>query len=93
VLLQQRESTKESLGKETDAAIILQLTCILLYQQSTGAIVNLPGRNVPTVLEALKVDLVEEHYSKLIKFQSKIYQIFNLASVHGKGALKNILLI
>ncbi len=60
-----------SLEKETDAAIILQLTCILLYHQSKGVILNLPGRIVPIVLEALKDDVIEEQFSKLIKFQSK----------------------
>ncbi len=69
-LLQLRETTKLNLEKENDPATILQLTCILLYYTSTNFMLNFPGRLVPTVLESIKKNIVEDSYSKLIKLQS-----------------------
>jgi hypothetical protein len=73
MLLQLRESTKESLENETDPATVLHLTSTLLFFHSTGQILNSPGRCVPNILEFLRDDILEETYNKLIYFQSKIF--------------------
>lgn len=75
IVMQQRESTKMSLEKETDPAAILQQTCMLLYHQSTGTIVNFPGRMVPTILETLKPVVQAKHFDQLLDFQSKFFQM------------------
>jgi hypothetical protein len=73
IVLQHRESTKMSLEKEKDPAAILQQTCMLLYHQSTGMIVNFPGRMVPMILETLKPVVHAEKFDKLHDFQSKFF--------------------
>jgi len=44
VVLQLRESTKESLRKEQDPATVLHLVSILLHHHFTGLMLNAPGR-------------------------------------------------
>jgi len=70
--LQLRENTKASLEGENDPATVLHLTCTLLFFYSTNHFLNSPGRCVPTVLEYLRADLLDESlYTKLSNFQSK----------------------
>lgn len=79
ILLQLRESTKASLEAEKDAATVLQLTAILLYQQSTGQMVNAPGRCVPNIIENLRPSLSEEVFGKLIDFQNLVIETISKA--------------
>ena len=69
IILQHKERARESLEKESDPATILHLVCIILFAQSTGLILNFPGRMVPNVLEFVKNDIIDEAYTKLVKFQ------------------------
>ena len=62
---------KIQFGTEKDAASVLQLASILLYQQSTGQMINAPGRCVPDIIEQLRPSLSEEALNKLIDFQSE----------------------
>ena len=70
VLLQIRESTKESLKEEKDAATALHLTSILLFHASTGLMLNAPGKFVPHIIQLMRNELREDTFQKLIGFQS-----------------------
>ncbi|CAF0946717.1 unnamed protein product [Brachionus calyciflorus] len=74
VLLQLRESTKESLNEEKDPATVLHLVCLLLFYFSTNQFLNAPGRCVPNILEFLRTNLIDETYTKLIYFQNVIIE-------------------
>ncbi|RNA34867.1 E3 UFM1- ligase 1 [Brachionus plicatilis] len=74
VLLQLRESTRASLAEEKDPAIVLQLSCLLLFFFSTNLFLNAPGRCVPNILEFLQPNLKEETYNKLISFQNAVIE-------------------
>lgn len=81
MILQLRESTKESLNKEEDPAAVLHQVCVLLYHHSTGHVLNAPGRCVPSILDALKSDLKSDAFNKLTDFQSNEKKILIKSSL------------
>ncbi|XP_052238485.1 E3 UFM1-protein ligase 1 homolog [Dreissena polymorpha] len=64
-----RQTLLEQLHTETDPAMTLHLTCVILFHKVTQAILHLPGRCVPLVLTFLKNHLEPEKFQELINLQ------------------------
>ncbi len=77
--MEMRETLARSLEENsTDCAVILQLVAVVLYYDFTGFMLNIPGKCVPDVLDALKPSLNDEAFRKLVLLQSMEYLVYTL---------------
>ncbi|XP_040284715.1 E3 UFM1-protein ligase 1 isoform X1 [Bufo bufo] len=72
VLFQHRQALIEQLKVTEDAALVLHLTSVLLFQLTTHCMLHAPGRCVPQIISFLSTKIPEEQYSLLVKYQSLV---------------------
>ena len=66
-----RQALCEQLTSETEPAMTLHLTTVILFQKFTQNIIHIPGKCVPQVLVFLKDHLDDENYLELVKLQGE----------------------
>ncbi|XP_056422121.1 E3 UFM1-protein ligase 1 [Hyla sarda] len=72
VLFQHRQALVEQLKVTEDAALILHLTSVLLFQFTTHCMLHAPGRCVPQIISFLHTKIPEEQHSLLANYQSLV---------------------
>ncbi|XP_069830857.1 E3 UFM1-protein ligase 1 [Dendropsophus ebraccatus] len=72
VLFQHRQALIEQLKVTEDAALVLHLTSVLLFQFATHCMLHSPGRCVPQIISFLSTKIPEEQHSLLLNFQSLV---------------------
>lgn len=72
VLFQHRQALIEQLKVTEDAALVLHLTSVLLFQFSTHCMLHAPGRCVPQIISFLSTKIPEEQHSILVNYQSLV---------------------
>ncbi|KAM3931952.1 E3 UFM1-protein ligase 1 isoform 1-T1 [Leptodactylus fuscus] len=72
VLFQHRQALIEQLKVTEDAALVLHLTSVLLFQFTTHCMLHAPGRCVPQIISFLSTKIPEEQHSLLVNYQSLV---------------------
>ncbi|XP_072264766.1 E3 UFM1-protein ligase 1 [Pyxicephalus adspersus] len=72
VLFQHRLALIEQLKVTEDAALILHLTSVLLFQFTTHCMLHAPGRCVPQIIAFLKSKIPEDQHRLLVSFQGLV---------------------
>ncbi|XP_077343348.1 E3 UFM1-protein ligase 1 [Lithobates pipiens] len=72
VLFQHRLALIEQLKVTEDAALVLHLTSVLLFQFTTHCMLHAPGRCVPQIIAFLKSKIPEDQHSLLVNYQSLV---------------------
>ncbi|XP_069582446.1 E3 UFM1-protein ligase 1 [Ranitomeya imitator] len=72
VLFQHRQALIEQLKLTEDAALVLHLTSVLLFQLTTHCMLHAPGRCVPQIISFLSTKIPEEQHSLLVNYQSLV---------------------
>ncbi|XP_063773080.1 E3 UFM1-protein ligase 1 [Pseudophryne corroboree] len=72
VLFQHRQALIEQLKITEDAALVLHLTSVLLFQLNTNCMLHAPGRCVPQIIAFLNTKLPEDQHSLLTNYQSLV---------------------
>ncbi|XP_075453607.1 E3 UFM1-protein ligase 1 [Ascaphus truei] len=72
VVFQHRQALIEQLKVTEDAALVLHLTVVLLFQLSTHCMLHAPGRCVPQIIAFLNKKIPEDQHSLLINFQGLV---------------------
>ncbi|XP_075058903.1 E3 UFM1-protein ligase 1 [Mixophyes fleayi] len=72
VLFQHRQALIEQLKVTEDAALVLHLTSVLLFQLNTHCMLHAPGRCVPQIIAFLSTKLPEDQHSLLANYQSLV---------------------
>ncbi|KAM5163262.1 E3 UFM1-protein ligase 1 [Mantella aurantiaca] len=72
VLFQHRLALIEQLKVTEDAALVLHLTSVLLFQFTTHCMLHAPGRCVPQIIAFLKSKIPEDQHSLLVGYQSLV---------------------
>ncbi|KAM9315624.1 E3 UFM1-protein ligase 1 [Gastrophryne carolinensis] len=72
VLFQHRQALIEQLKITEDAALVLHLTSVLLFQFTTHCMLHAPGRCVPQIISFLTSKIPEDQHSLLLKYQSLV---------------------
>ena len=63
---------KDSLKEETDPAMTLHLTVVILFQQTNGCLIHTPGRLLPSILPYLKQGMESNDYQLLSRLYDSI---------------------
>lgn len=69
----QRQVLLEQLSSETDPAMALHLTSVLLFHTYTQTLLHVPGKCVPQVILFLKSHMEADKYDELYKQQGKLF--------------------
>ncbi|XP_068087285.1 E3 UFM1-protein ligase 1 [Hyperolius riggenbachi] len=72
ILFQHRQALIEQLKVTEDAALILHLTSVLLFQFTTHCMIHAPGRCVPQIIAFLSTKIPEDQQSLLVNYQSLV---------------------
>lgn len=72
LLYSHQQSLLGSLRDESDPAMALHLTSVLLFQQHTGCSIHVPGKLIPIVINFLGSQMSTEHYSIITRFQKLV---------------------
>ncbi|KAG9493270.1 hypothetical protein GDO78_001265, partial [Eleutherodactylus coqui] len=72
VLFQHRQALIEQLKVTEDAALVLHLTSVVLFQLTTHCMLHAPGRCVPQIISFLTAKIPEEQHSLLVNYQSLV---------------------
>ncbi|XP_058470267.1 E3 UFM1-protein ligase 1 [Solea solea] len=72
VLFQHRQALIEQLKQTEDAALVLHLTSVLLFQTSTNCMLHAPGRCVPQIIGTLTGRISTEQQQLLSSYQSLV---------------------
>lgn len=72
VLFQHRQALIEQLKVTEDAALVLHLTSVLLFQFTTHCMLHAPGRCVPQIITFLRTKIPEEQHNILVNYQSLV---------------------
>lgn len=81
-----RQALLEQLREAEDPALVLHLTSILLFQNTTHCMLHAPGRCVPHIISFLESKIPEEQYTLLSQYQSLVVkQLIG----HGHGQEKS----
>ncbi|CAI9584399.1 unnamed protein product [Staurois parvus] len=72
VLFQHRLALIEQVKVTEDAALVLHLTSVLLFQFTTHCMLHAPGRCVPQIIAFLKSKIPEDQHSLLVNYQSLV---------------------
>jgi len=85
-----RQALADQLDRETEPAIVLHLTAVILFQHSTSCIVHTPGRCVPQIITFLKDYVTPEVHEKLTQYQTLVIkQLSNRAVDAGEVSTKD----
>lgn len=71
LIFNHRQVLLEQLSQETDAAMLLHLSVVVLFQTFTSNIVHAPGKCVPQIITFLKQYLPPEQHDLLTRMQGK----------------------
>ncbi|XP_028997277.1 E3 UFM1-protein ligase 1 [Betta splendens] len=71
-LFQHRLALTEQLKEAEDPALVLHLTCVLLFQASTHCMLHAPGRCVPQIIGTLTGRIATEHQQLLSVYESLV---------------------
>ncbi|XP_062605346.1 E3 UFM1-protein ligase 1-like isoform X2 [Saccostrea cucullata] len=80
LIFNHRQALVEQLSRETDPAMLLHLTVVILFQTFTSNIVHAPGKCVPQIITFLKQHLAPESHELLVKMQDLVIQQMKLQS-------------
>nr|XP_004663705.1 E3 UFM1-protein ligase 1 isoform X1 [Jaculus jaculus] len=86
ILFQHRQALTEQLKVTEDAALILHLTSVLLFQFSTHSMLHAPGRCVPQIIAFLNHKIPEDQHALLVKYQGLVVkQLVSQSKKTGQG--------
>lgn len=85
ILFQHRQALVEQLKVTEDAALILHLTSVLLFQFSTHSMLHAPGRCVPQIIAFLNNKIPENQHTLLVKYQSLVVKQLVNQKKTGQG--------
>lgn len=71
LIFNHRQALLEQLSQETDAAMLLHLSVVVLFQTFTSNIVHAPGKCVPQIVTFLQPYLPPEQHDLLTRMQGK----------------------
>ncbi|XP_036405513.1 E3 UFM1-protein ligase 1 [Megalops cyprinoides] len=71
-LFQHRQALTEQLKVTEDPALVLHLTSVLLFQQSTHCMLHAPGRCVPQIIGMLVGRVSEDQHKLLVRYQALV---------------------
>nr|XP_022294660.1 E3 UFM1-protein ligase 1-like isoform X1 [Crassostrea virginica] len=86
LIFNHRQSLLEQLAQETDPAMLLHLSVVILFQTFTSNIVHAPGKCVPQVITFLKQYLTPEQHQLLTRMQDLVIQQMKLQSEEKDGS-------
>ncbi|KAM4772730.1 E3 UFM1-protein ligase 1 [Rhinophrynus dorsalis] len=72
VLFQHRQALIEQLKMTEDAALVLHLTSVLLFQLTTHCMLHAPGRCVPQIIAFLSTKIPQDQHSLLVNYQGLV---------------------
>jgi hypothetical protein len=72
LVFNQRQVLLEQLSSETDPAMALHLTSVILFHTYTQTLLHVPGKCVPQVILFLKSHMEADKYDELHKQQGKL---------------------
>ncbi|KAA0708866.1 E3 UFM1-protein ligase 1 [Triplophysa tibetana] len=78
-----RQALLEQLREAEDPALVLHLTSILLFQNTTHCMLHAPGRCVPHIIGLLESKIPKDHYKLLSEYQSLVVKQL-IGHDHGK---------
>ncbi|XP_056620823.1 E3 UFM1-protein ligase 1 [Triplophysa dalaica] len=78
-----RQALLEQLREAEDPALVLHLTSILLFQNTTHCMLHAPGRCVPHIIGFLESKIPKDHYKLLSEYQSLVVKQL-IGHDHGK---------
>lgn len=86
LLFSHRQSLTKSLASETNPALVIHITSVLLFQLVTNSMLHATGKFVPLITSFLKKHMKEDQHQLLLKGQGKCVSIidfhFNALKVH-----------
>ncbi|XP_061176553.1 E3 UFM1-protein ligase 1-like [Saccostrea echinata] len=80
LIFNHRQALVEQLSTETDPAMLLHLSVVILFQTFTSNIVHAPGKCVPQIITFLKQHLAPESHELLVQMQDLVIQQMKLQS-------------
>lgn len=86
LIFNHRQVLLEQLSQETDAAMLLHLSVVVLFQTFTSNIVHAPGKCVPQIITFLKQYLPPEQHDLLTRMQDLVIQQMKLQSEDKDGS-------
>lgn len=86
LIFNHRQALLEQLSQETDAAMLLHLSVVVLFQTFTSNIVHAPGKCVPQIVTFLQPYLPPEQHDLLTRMQDLVIQQMKLQSEDKDGS-------
>ncbi|XP_048769185.2 E3 UFM1-protein ligase 1-like isoform X2 [Ostrea edulis] len=78
LIFNHRQSLLDHIQRETDPAMLLHLSVVVLFQTFTSNIIHAPGKYVPQIITFLKQYLAPESHQLLVRMQDLVIQQMKL---------------